>query len=237
LNARENEGMAQLDYPRGFRGFPRGFAEFLFSLQFKNTVDNLPENKPVYKRFIAEPLALLYEALAPAAVAVSETVTINRSKCVSTMFNDMRFQSASPLKGYMYIRFREPYGDKDALGLYFDMGCEHYGYGIRIYNQTGAGMKRIRDFAAANGMAFTRELNNLDYLNMKVLGDQFARDRYPGVNDEHLKNLLNKKGFYIERARPVNEAVYDGGVSEEITEAYLNLKNLYLFFRKALYGI
>ncbi|MDD4296883.1 MAG: DUF2461 family protein [Ruminiclostridium sp.] len=112
-----------------FYGFPESFADFLFQLQFNNTTDSLPENKITYKHLITEPLTLLCNALTPTALLVSETLITKPSKCVSTMYNDMRFSRDTPLKGYMYIRFREPSHEKDILGLYFDMGYDYYSYG------------------------------------------------------------------------------------------------------------
>jgi uncharacterized protein (DUF2461 family) len=217
-----------------FQGFPVEFADFLFSLRFNNTVDLLPDNKPVYKRLITEPLIKLYRSLAPAALSVSETVVTKPSKCVSTMYNDMRFSKGSPLKEYMYVRFREAFNDTDILGLFFDMGCDYYGYGIRIYKQTGAGMERIRQKAVECAPRFTRELENLNRLNMKLIGDNFTKDRYPEIDNVILKGLLNKKGFYVELARPIGEQVFDGRLSGEITEGFRSVKGFYLLLKDAL---
>jgi len=219
-----------------FPGFPAGFADFLFSLQFNNTVAQLPENRAAYQRLISEPLALLFRALTPAALSVSETLVAKPSKCVSTMYSDMRFSRDAPLKGYMYIRFREPHCERDILGLYFDMGCDYYSCGLRIYKQSSAGMERIRACALENGPLFTRELENLSRLHMTLFGETFAKDRYPGIQDGALKDLLNKRGFYVGRDCPVGEAVYNGQLIGEITDAYHGLQGLYALLKKALYG-
>jgi len=218
-----------------FSGFPAGFADFLFSLQFNNTLELLPENKVTYRRLISEPLALLFQALTPAALSVSGTLVTKPSKCVSTMYCDMRFARDTPLKGYMYVRFREPNGEKNTLGLYFDMGCDYYSYGIRIYKQSSAGMERIREYALDNSGLFTRELENLKRLDMTLFGDKYAKDRYPKVENEMLKDLLNRRGFYIGRDCPIDEAVYDGRMLSEIADAYRGVKGLYSLLRKALY--
>ncbi|EMS69757.1 DUF2461 family protein [Ruminiclostridium cellobioparum] len=219
-----------------FTGFPKDFTNLLFSLQFNNTIELLPENKLAYKPLISEPLTLLFNGLTQTALSVSDTLITKPSKCVSTMYSDMRFSRATPLKGYMYIRFREPSSEKDILGLYFDMGCDYYGYGIRIYKQTSAGMERIRGKIIENSQSFMRELDKLDRLNMAIIGDKFAKDHYPEINNEALKNLLNRKSFYIERACPINESVYNGKLQDEIIDAYQKLKGLYLLLRKSLYG-
>ena len=219
-----------------FAGFPKEFAEFLFSLQWNNTIDLLPENRPVYRRLVTEPLTLLFHGLEETAVSVSDTLIVKPSKCVSTMYSDMRFSRDTPLKGYMYIRFREPFCEKDVLGLYFDMGCDYYSCGIRIYKQTSAGIGRVRDYAAGNQEAFIRELANMKSLGMEIKGDKFARDRFPDIKNEVLKELLNSRNFYIGRDCAVSEIVFNGELQTEIAEAYSGLKGLYLLLKQALYG-
>ena len=219
-----------------FPGFPEGFADFLFSLQFNNTIALLPENKIAYQRLISEPLALLFHTLTPTALSVSETLLTKPSKCVSTMYSDMRFSRDTPLKGYMYIRFREPSCEKDILGLYFDMGCDYYSCGLRVYKQTSAGMERIRECALENSRLFTQELENLNQLQMTLFGDAFAKDHYPGTENEVLKDLLNRKSFYVGRSCPVGEAVYNGQLLSQISDAYHGIKGLYSLLKKALYG-
>ena len=218
-----------------FIGFPEEFADFLFSLQFNNTIDRLPENKPVYQRLISEPLALLCGALAPAALSVSDTLMTKPSKCVSTMYSDMRFSRNTPLKGYMYIRFREPASEKDILGLYFDMGCDYYSYGLRIYKQTSAGMERIRNYALENKQAFIRELESIKTLGLSIKGEPFARDHFPDIENAALKELLNSRSFYIGRDCPISGAVFSGDLQKEISNGYGGLKGLYPLLKKALY--
>ena len=217
-----------------FNGFPRGFVDFLFSLQFNNTIDMLRENKPAYKQLLTEPLTRLFYQLAPTALSVSDTIVTRPSKCVSTMYSDMRFSRTTPLKGYMYIRFREPSGEKDILGLYFDMGCEYYSYGIRIYKQSSAGMERIRENATERPKIFTRELSNLKKLGMTVIGDPFAKDRYPDVKDKLLNDFLNRRNFYIGRDRPINEAVYTGDLQDEVADSFVKLKTMYRLLKESL---
>ena len=218
-----------------FCGFPESFADFLFQLQFNNTIDSLPENKITYKHLITEPLTLLCNALTPTALLVSETLITKPSKCVSTMYNDMRFSRNTPLKGYMYIRFREPSHEKDILGLYFDMGYDYYSYGIRIYKQTSAGMEKIRKNVIENSQPFMHELENLNQLNMRIFGDKYVKDHYPDIKNEVLKDLLNRKSFYFGRDCPINKSVYNDQLLNEISNAYNGVKGLYLLLKKSLY--
>jgi len=217
-----------------FKGFPHEFVDFLFRLQLNNTMSAIEENKIEYRRLITEPLMQLYNALIPAAMAVSDTMVIRPAKCVSTMYSDMRFSRDTPMKEYMYIRFREPGQERDILGLYFDMGRESYSYGLRIYKQTAVGMGRIRDGVIANQQAFRRELDAIRNLGMKINGDIFARDRYPDIRDESIKDLLNRKHFYISKDCQVGESVFNGELVNEISLAFAGIKGFYQLIARGL---
>ena len=217
-----------------FSGFSKEFVDFLYSLKINNTVEKLPENKLVYKQLVTEPLTQLFDALVPIALSISETIITRPAKCISTMYSDMRFSRAAPLKEYMYIRFREPTRERDILGLYFDMGMEHYSYGIRIYKQTSAGMEKIRNGILSNERLCMQELDNLAKLNMMIRGEKYAKDRFPDIENTALKQLLNCKGFYIGRDCPIGDAVYSDEILREISDAYLGLKGLYLLFKKSM---
>jgi len=230
---------------KNFNGFPREFAEFLFSLRLNNTREAIEENKSAYNRLITEPLTQLYNALMPTALSVSKTVETNYLKCVSAMCTDMRYSAKAPtpspklpIRESMYIHFYEgfAFGDKNRLGLYFDMGCENYGCGIRVERWTGDGMERVRDYALANSPEFTRELENLSNLGMAVLGEKFTleRNRFSMIENKVLKDFLHMKNFYIERSCPINESVFNGGLADEIAEAFRGVKGIYLMLKRAL---
>jgi len=218
-----------------FSGFPKEFVGFLFSLKINNTVDKVAENKLVYKQLITEPLTQLFNALTPTALSISETIITKPAKCMSSMYSDMRFSRATPLKEYMYLRFREPVRERDILGLYFDMGTEHYSYGIRIYKQTSAGMEKIRNGIAANEKVFAQELGNLTKIGMMIHSEKYARDRFPDIKNDTVIQLLNSKHFYIGRDCIIGDAVFNGEMLHEISNAYHGLKALYQLLKKSLY--
>jgi len=157
------------------------------------------------------------------------------SKCVAGMYNDMRYARNTPLKEYMFIRFREPLRERDCLGLFFDMGCERYGCGIRIYGQTSAGMARIRESVRGDGRAYARALENLEQSGINIYGVKYAKDRFPEIADKMLNNFLNYRSFHVGRDCMIGESVYDGRLRDEIAETFLGLKELYLLLRKSLY--
>ena len=218
-----------------FNGFPEEFVDFLFSLQLNNTIALLPQNKIKYKELITEPLTHLYNDLVPVVSSISDSIIVRPSKCISSMYSDMRFSRETPLKGYMYLRFREPFSDKDILGFYFDMGCEHYSCGIRIYKQTSSGMEKIRQSVLVNRESFAHELDQLSRLDMKIYGDSFTKDRYTDINDDMIKGFLNKKSFYIGCNRDISSTVYCNELAVEISDAFRALGGLYSLIKNSLY--
>ncbi|MCL2351281.1 MAG: DUF2461 domain-containing protein [Firmicutes bacterium] len=220
----------------GFDGFPREFQDFLLSLRHINTTERLEENKIRYKALITEPLTRLFYGLAPVAASVDAALETKPSKCLSSMYSDMRFSRGAPLKEYMYVRFREPSREKDIPGLYFDMGCEYYSYGIRIYNQTGPGMERIRKAALAGGAAFARELERAGGLGMAVFGAKYAKDRFAGVENLILRDFLNMRSFRVGKDCPVSDGVFRPELLEEIAEGFRGAKGLFGLIKDALRG-
>ena len=62
---------------------------------------------------------------------------------------------------------------------------------------------------------------------MTIIGDKFAKDHYPEINNEAIKDLLNRKNFYIGRDCPINESVYNDELRNEIAGAFIRLKDIY----------
>jgi len=221
----------------GFTGFPKEFANFLFSLQFINSHELLNENKLKYKKLITEPLTQLFYELMPIVSSISKSVETKTSKCISSMYNDMRFSRGNPLKCYMYLRFREPFHEKDVLGFYFDMGYDYYSYGVRIYKQTNPGMEKIRKGILEKSELFAQEIEKIKQQGMAIYGGKFSKDHYPNIDNTMIKDILNRKSFYIARVCLISEAVFSRELVKEIAEGYGNLKEIYTLFKDVLnYG-
>lgn len=219
-----------------FSGFTKEMIEFLFALQFNNTMEQLPENKTRYKTLITEPLTLLFNNIVPVALSVSSSIEAKPSRCISSMYNDMRFAKGTPLKTYMYLRFRERCSEKNMLGLYFDMGCEYYSYGLRIYKQTSAGMSIISDDILKNEEQYIQALTKTTASGASIVSDSFAKDHFPGIENKEIKSLLNSKGFYICWNKNISDTVFCEKLADEISSAFYGLKDIYLLLKKSLYG-
>ena len=114
--------------------------DFLFELKFSNTMKSKPR---IWLNIKGSYQAawLLYNPFLT-QFTLDLPLDTKPSRCISSPYTDRRFSPTVPLKEYMYLRFK--HGKiTDIPGLYFDMGIEYYGYGIRIYKQTSGGMKKL----------------------------------------------------------------------------------------------
>ena len=75
----------------------------------------------------------------------------------------------------MYLRFRETENEKDILGLYFDMGCDYYSYGLRIYKQTSSGMNIIRENILKKEGQYIQALTKITASGASIVGDSFSK--------------------------------------------------------------
>ena len=217
----------------GFKGFQHEMRDFLFELHFNNTMEDLPQNKIRYKSLISEPLRLLYNEIQTVAASISGSIETKPSRCISGMYNDMRFSRGTPLKTYMYLRFREMNGviDADMLGLYFDMGLEGYSYGIRIYKQTSAGMVAIRETVLKKQEEFASALSEIKKSGAKIIGQSYKKDHYPNVDNPELKVFLNLRSFYICFDKTTNENVFCNKLADEIAGGFVKLKEFYALLK------
>lgn len=110
-----------------FKGFDKETNNFLFELQFCNTNDRQSENLVKYKKYITEPINLLYFDLLEIVNQFDMDFETKPARCISSPYTDRRFSPNVPLKEYMYLHFRQANRKTNIFGLYFDMGCDAYG--------------------------------------------------------------------------------------------------------------
>lgn len=207
-----------------FKGFDKEINNFLFELQFCNTVEKQKENLVKYKKYITSPLNLLYLDLLEVLSQFDIDFETKPARCISTPYTDRRFSPAVPLKEYMYLRFRQTNKKSDIPGLYFDMGSDAYGYGLKVYKPTSGGMDLMRRKIADNIRLFSRLIDELTEKGFKVTGEKYKKDRFPEIEECTAKELLNMKTFGISKCKEVNEAVYSPKLAAELTTAFLDLK-------------
>lgn len=207
-----------------FKGFDKSAIDFLFALRFSNTIEKQSENIVNYKKYITEPLNFLYLDLLNVIGQFDVCFETKPVRCISSPYTDRRFSPTVPLKEYMYLRFRQANKSSDMLGLYFDMGCEAYGFGLRIYKASSKGMAELKDKISANPKLFSVLIDELKSRGFKIDGESYKKDRFPEIEQCSAKELLNMKAFSVSKTKLINENVFSFALEQELAEAFLDLK-------------
>ncbi len=208
-----------------FNGFQKEFVDFLIQLSFNNTIEKQSENLIKYKKFITQPLNQLYNELLSVACEINSVFETKPARYISTPYTDRRFSPTTPLKEYMYLRFKQGGKSKDVVGLYFDMGADMYSYGLRIYKQTSNGFQQIKDDIIENQNTYENALKNILDNGYKIIGENYKKDHYPQIKSDILNNFLNKKTFCICKDFEINDKVFTAELANEIAEGFYQLKN------------
>ena len=207
-----------------FKGFNRETNKFLFDLQFCNTIDKQGENLIKYKEYITEPIHLLYLDLLNTVSSFDVDFETKPARCISTPYTDRRFSPTVPLKEYMYLRFRQANKKTDMLGLYFDMGSEAYGFGLKIYKPTSKGADLLREKISNNAEHFSKLIDELIDKGFEISGEKYKKDHFPVLPECSAKELLNMKTFSISKCKSADENIYTEKLRTELSDAFLDLK-------------
>lgn len=207
-----------------FNGFPKELIPFWLELPLNNTVEALPENKRRYDEVVGKPLRELFEALVPVIAGISPELEVRPSRCVSSPYTDRRFSRNTPLKEYVYLRFRLQNRETDVAGFYFDMGLTHYGCGLRVYNTTAEGMQTLREKLIKRLPDAEKALLNAENHGFYPVDKPYQKDRFPALPDGIVKSVLNRKSFCLEKTSPVGEAVFSHALADGLSEGFMELK-------------
>lgn len=209
-----------------FYGFDERTNDFLFELQFCNTIEKQEENLVKYKQYITTPLNLLYLDLLDVVNKFDFNFETKPAKCISTPYPDRRFSPNVPLKEYMYLRFRQANKKANIIGLYFDMGSEAYGYGLKIYTPTSKDMDLLRKKISENYKLCSKLIDDLILKGFEITGEKYKKDHFPDIPDCSAKKLLNMKCFNVSKTKLVNESVYTQELETELSTAFIDLKEI-----------
>lgn len=207
-----------------FKGFDKETNNFLFGLQFCNTVEKQSENLVKYKKYITTPINLLYLDLLDVVNQFDMDFETKPARCISSPYTDRRFSPNVPLKEYMYLRFRQANGKANIIGLYFDMGCDAYGYGLKIYKPNSKDMDLLREKICENVKSYSKLIDDLILKGFEITGEKYKKDHFPHIPDSSAKELLNMKCFSVSKTKSVNDSVYTQELETELSNAFMDLK-------------
>jgi uncharacterized protein (TIGR02453 family) len=219
-----------------FTGFGKKTSEFFFLMTLNNNKAFLNENIDTYNTCVKYPLQLLHSELTTAISEIDSDICVIPRRCISGIYNDMRFGNRdTPLRNYMWIRFKCMCNrDTDIPGFFFDASYDNYRYGLRIYNMTTAGMKKIRDAILNDTKNFIKLIKKLDSDKVfEISGNEYAKDHYPQY-DPTLKNWLNRRDLFIHNTKNINNAYYSNELVEELAAGFQKLAGIYEFLINAL---
>jgi len=214
-----------------FNGFPKELIPFWLELPLNNTIEALPKNKWRYDEVVGKPLQELFETLVPVISGICPELEIKPSRCISSPYTDRRFSHDTPLKEYVYLRFRLMNRESDIVGFYFDMGLSHYGYGLRVYNSTAEGMQGLRDKLVERFSEAEKALMNAEKLGFHSVDKLYKKDHFPTLPNGTVKTVLNRKSFCLEKTVPVGEAVFSHALADELSDGFMKLKPVFELIR------
>ncbi len=210
-----------------FHGFPKELIPFWLELPLNNTIEALPENKRWYDEVVGKPLRELFDAVVPVVSGICPELEVKPSRCISSPYTDRRFSHDTPLKEYVYLRFRLLNCDTDVIGFYFDMGLSHYGYGLRVYNSTAEGIQSLKEKLFERFTDAEKALNNAEKQGFKSVDQLYKKDHFPTLPDGIVKGFFNRKSFCLEKTMSVGEAVFSQALADELSEGFMELKPVF----------
>jgi len=210
-----------------FNGFPKELIPFWLEMPLNNTIEALSENKRRYDEVVGKPLRELFEALIPVISEISPALEVKPSRCISSPYTDRRFSHDTPLKEYVYLRYRLLNRESDVVGFYFDMGLSYYGYGLRVYNSTAEGMQALREKLIGCLPDAEKALINAEKHGFHSVDILYKKDHFPTLPDGIVKEILNRKSFCLEKTVPVGEAVFSRALADELSEGFIELRTVF----------
>lgn len=152
---------------------------------------------------------------------------------ISKIYRDARrLFGRGPLKDHIWFSFQnELEGRENAPCLWFELGCEGYGYGFGYWCQPAAAA-RFRRLADQNPKELEKLAKKLDEQDVFSLqGPEYARPK--GHADDSLNHWYNRRSFSISCERSYDELSYSRELLDAVKDAYQFLIPYYQYFDKS----
>jgi uncharacterized protein (DUF2461 family) len=207
--------------------FTRKTLEFLQAASQQHP-EWLSEHKPEYVEHVQMPQRRLLEVLKP----VMEMKMPGLSGSASRLVPSMRFKRGPVyLKESIWVTFQDrTLSPEERPAFFFELYPNRYRVGMGFYQASVHKMDRIRERIDQHPDQFEK-LTQLAP-GFLLQGDMYKRDRAAHL-PASLANWYNRKSFWVETERPIDEIVFSDRLDEWITESWFPLIELYQFIRKA----
>jgi len=164
--------------------------------------------------------------------SIDPQIFTNPSKIVSRIYRDIRFsRDKSPYKSHLFFSFKRP-GDEwmDAPGFYFELGHDHYGFGMGIYAASPQTMAAFRETIAADPEKF---LKATAFFRKKGGIFSLGGERYKRLpkeqKDRKLQEWYAMKNFYFYCERKADKTLYSRELEMLMEKGYKQLAPFYKY--------
>jgi uncharacterized protein (DUF2461 family) len=218
-----------------FNGFTQGTLGFFNGIKRQNSKTYFNEIKDEYNLQVKYPLIELYNCLIGPLMAFEDQIDYRLSKCISSPYADARFCRSSPIKEYMYLRFkliRDRTGD--IPGFFFDASPDLVRFGVKLYNTSSGGMQKIRDHIWANQTGFRKTAVKIENrTGLSVEGKPFKRDHYPDCKAP-VKTWLNFRDINVFCPLKDRDEFFKPELAKTINGTFAFLRPLFTLMKVSL---
>jgi uncharacterized protein (DUF2461 family) len=201
---------------------------FFENITINNSKHYFEEHKTEYELFVKTPLIELYYDLLNTINDIDNEIELKLQRCISTPYTDSRFMRKTPIKEYMYLRFKLSRNRKtDIPGFFFDASIETIRFGLKIYNTTAIGMEKIR-LGLLNDVSYSNKcIKKLEKNGLKIIDcEKFKKDHYPEIR-EPLKSWLNSRDIKIYWLLSDYSTFFRPELKDEISHTFRQLAPIY----------
>lgn len=218
-----------------FQGFNKDTVAFLEAIQKENSKVMYKEKEKLYYSGIKEPLEQIYYELSAYLTKLDVQLAGDKRRCISSAYNDARFNKENPIKEYFYVKFKLPASDKkNALGFFLDASLEGYRYGLNIYNLDAKGMAKIRDNMLDNKNSSTATIKKFEKTGLLTTYGELYKKPFYTEENEYLQMWLNHKTISFMHINELDEAFFTREVLENMLTAFDSVQEVYLMLKEGL---
>lgn len=218
-----------------FQGFNDATIAYLEKIKCSNSKITHKENETMFYEGIRQPLEELYYELSPYFAKLDKDFSCSKGRCISSAYNDARFNKENPIKEYFYLKFKILSLDKKNVpGFFLDASLEGYRYGLNIYNMDAKGMEKIRSMILDNKHSSTDVIKRFNAAGLlEIQGDKLKRSSYT-EESEVLRDWLERKTISFMRVNELNPAFFDRKLYDDMIQAFDSIREVYELVKEAL---